>query len=108
MPAIVYKFRSPAEEELCQCYFCGVDFSSPIIVQRKADGRIFYCPNGHGQSYTETEATRLKRELATAQQRLTWAQGERDAAQKEAKRLNLPIIYSRNSRHSFAGLNAVN
>jgi hypothetical protein len=27
---------------------------------------------------------------------------------KEARRLNLPIIYSRNSRHSFAGLNAVN
>ena len=27
---------------------------------------------------------------------------------KEAKRLNLPVIYSRNSRHSFSGWNMVN
>ena len=27
---------------------------------------------------------------------------------REAKRLNLPVIYSRNSRHSFAGGNAIN
>jgi hypothetical protein len=27
---------------------------------------------------------------------------------KEARRLNLPVIYSKNSRHSFAGWNAIN
>ena len=26
---------------------------------------------------------------------------------KEAKRLNLPVVYSKNSRHSFTGWNAV-
>ena len=27
---------------------------------------------------------------------------------KEARRLNLPVIYSKNSRHSFSGWNAIN
>jgi len=35
----------------------------------RTNGTSFYCPNGHGQSYTESENTKLKRELEAAEKR---------------------------------------
>jgi hypothetical protein len=57
------------------CYSCGVLFgmAEDLRDNRLRDRRSFYCPNGHGQSYTgKTPETKLKeaeaRELALRDQ----------------------------------------
>lgn len=42
----------------CCCRVCGVLFTSKVIDFRHADGKNFYCPNGHVLSY----ANALERE----------------------------------------------
>jgi len=55
-----------------QCCKCGVVFGIEaafykILVRDKTS---FYCTNGHGQSYTESEADKLRRERDRLQQQL--------------------------------------
>lgn len=63
--AAVIAFTQTLESETC--FKCGVLFAMPQYLKRKAregGNRVtFYCPNGHGQSYIETEIDRLKRQL---------------------------------------------
>jgi hypothetical protein len=59
------------------CYKCGTHFAmhDQLYTRRLEDHRGFFCPNGHGQHFTgETEADRLKRELALKQRALDSAQ----------------------------------
>ncbi len=67
---------------LVSCYLCGIRFAFDTVVhsQRRDDGRDFYCPNGHKQSYCETAATRLQKkleakehELQSEKKRTEWA-----------------------------------
>ncbi len=48
------------------CCSCGVVFGMDrdMIARRRRDGEWFYCPNGHKQHYSETEADRLRKQLA--------------------------------------------
>lgn len=47
-----------------QCINCGVHWMMPKYIndQRHKDKANFYCPNGHAQCYSESEADRLRRE----------------------------------------------
>jgi hypothetical protein len=47
------------------CCSCGLLFAVPerLKTQRQRDGGSFYCPNGHRQQFTVTEADRLREEL---------------------------------------------
>lgn len=47
------------------CATCGIVFAVPAqwLDERRGDGDRFYCPNGHGLSFGETEAQRLRKEL---------------------------------------------
>ena len=45
------------------CCVCGVGFGSPVLSFRRKDGQSVWCPNGHCQSWNETEAQRLRKEL---------------------------------------------
>lgn len=75
------------------CCTCGVVFSFPayLMKKRREDGDNFYCPNGHAQRYSQTEAQRLRRMLDEANRRNTeLAQQVLDtqmAEQKTAKEL---------------------
>ena len=55
------------EEETC-CN-CGVQFamSKELYRARLADGKLFYCPNGHPQHYTESVQTKLDRAITQLQ-----------------------------------------
>jgi hypothetical protein len=67
-----------------ECCNCGMVFGVPsnIIERRRQDHQRFYCPAGHGQSYTsESEAEQLKRQLREAE-----ARHERQIAQERARR----------------------
>ena len=46
-----------------ECCHCGVIFGVPEICGKnyRKTKQTFYCPNGHGQSYTESEAERLQK-----------------------------------------------
>lgn len=84
------------------CITCGIPFGSPIISRRRDDGKEFYCPNGHTQYFTETEAQRLSNKLAEANRLLEWQKSqtrmaennlirERKAARREANRIKKRI-----------------
>lgn len=72
-----------------QCYKCDVWFGMPNDMNERAlkTGREFFCPNGHGQVYSDTEEKKLKRQLESAQNKLATAQFELMAAEKKVKRL---------------------
>ena len=67
------------------CINCGVVFGVPVgfIDARRRDKQSFYCPNGHGQSFTEGEADRLRRELEHANKRIEM---ERNQTASERRR----------------------
>lgn len=70
------------------CCNCGINFAMPIYFQemcrRNGPSKLFYCPNGHSQSYRETEASILKKQLEQKERELSWAREGRDMAQKRA------------------------
>jgi len=49
-----------------KCCECGIVFGLEADYQARlrSNGQTFYCPNGHSQRYGESEADRLKGELA--------------------------------------------
>ena len=86
------------------CSECGVVYFVPSDMQARAlkDGRTFYCPNGHGQHYTETERVRLKKELAAAQAEVQSANKRREWAEQEAK--NARAEHALLKRRAHAGV----
>jgi DNA repair exonuclease SbcCD ATPase subunit len=54
-----------------ECCACGVTFAMPAGLRQKLqrEGGTFYCPNGHGQHYTECEVQTLKKKLKAAEDR---------------------------------------
>lgn len=49
----------------CTCHVCfGLESNHYLQIRR--NGSRFFCPNGHCQSFTETEVQRLARQLETA------------------------------------------
>lgn len=61
-----------------KCCVCGIAFGMPADFQAyiRRDKRMFYCPNGHGQSYTHNEADKLRDELTRERARLDQARAE--------------------------------
>jgi hypothetical protein len=78
--------------EVEECCNCGVAFAmtEQLRKQRLADKESFYCPNGHGQSYTgKTDAQKAKEAEAARREALLRLDAERDqrlAAERELKR----------------------
>ena len=56
-----------------ECGECGIPFSVPETFQRerKKSGASWYCPNGHGRVYKETELDRARKMLEDANRRNT-------------------------------------
>lgn len=77
------------------CCSCGVTFAMPadLMRNRREDQRQFYCPNGHGQSYIESEAYKLRQQLAAKEREVLAAKSRaeteerwrRDAEQERAR-----------------------
>lgn len=72
-----------------ECCSCGIIFGVPDDYdnRRRQDKRLFYCPSGHPQSYTKSDADKLREQLAEEQRKLSSAQFELMAAEKKVKRL---------------------
>lgn len=54
-----------------ECISCGVQFGVTVEFDRsrRSDKQRFYCPNGHGQAYVESDADRLRKQLEAARAR---------------------------------------
>lgn len=87
-----------------ECYKCGVVFAVDETLQNywKRDKTEWFCPNGHGQSYTENEADRLRRELAKVQQDRDWQ--KQRAASLESRLTREQKATSRLKRRIKAGV----
>jgi hypothetical protein len=92
MSQTISEFVTFNVEHCCDCF---VAFAIPKELQEKRlrDGGSFYCPNGHGQSYTETENMRLRKSLEEKGRELTAAKCEtlaerqkREAVEADLKR----------------------
>lgn len=79
--------------EVFECNGCHIMYGVPagFLEDRRRTGDVFYCPNGCQRVYRETEADRLKAELAKQAQRLEQAEtiaGEyRERARSAERRL---------------------
>lgn len=70
------------------CPNCGMQFGVPADYdkRRQDDHQTFYCPSGHGQSYTgKSEAQKLRGLLANANRRIEWAETGLRAARDQAE-----------------------
>lgn len=92
MAQVQFKF----EEFWQTCITCGVYFAfdRELDQRRRQDKQSFYCPNGHSQAYTESEADRLRKqlsvkeaELSRAQQRTAMERSMRESAEAATKRV---------------------
>lgn len=78
-----------------ECCNCGLLFGvSPNYLENlKKSKKLFYCPNGHGQSFSKSTAEYLKEQLAAAEEKvatLTLAnrslEGDLSRAKRKAKK----------------------
>lgn len=75
---------------------CGIVFAMPDDYddRRRRDGKTFYCPNGHGRAYLETEEKRLRKRLDAAERRASQAEETaRSQRERAAKAERSAIAY---------------
>ena len=79
---LVIRMESPGP-----CYKCGVSWMMPdyLLKKRREDGGEFFCPNGHGQMFTKSQADILREQLDRQRRETEWARQARDRAQRQAK-----------------------
>jgi hypothetical protein len=77
------------------CCSCGVLFAmgSDLHCQRRRDGKLFYCPNGHEQHYTAEKNAQEK--LAAAEAAATAARDQLGAAVREAEKVRVNLLRDR-------------
>lgn len=95
---------------LMECGNCGIVFYVPEVFwsNRLRDAQTWYCPNGHGRVYRETEGDRLRKRLADEQERSAFlrneAQRAREARQHAEKRVSaMKGVVTRTKRRIAAG-----
>ncbi len=67
-----------------ECADCGISFALPkhLHQRRIDDGKSFYCPNGHSNTYGETEVKRLQRVLDAERAKVLAEQKKREWAEQ--------------------------
>jgi len=72
------------------CCNCGVSFcmTEDLKKQRLGDGQSFYCPNGHSQHYTNSNATKIKRlreELERERQKIAMLRSTNETTERRRR-----------------------
>ncbi len=62
---------------LHECGNCGVMYgiTERMYKERREDGELFWCPNGHRRAFVENEVQRLQKRLDRSAQLLAQAEG---------------------------------
>lgn len=63
-----------------ECCECRITFGVPGTqnAERRQDGKMFWCPNGHAQCYRPSENDNLRGQVAALEKRLTTMTTDRD------------------------------
>jgi len=71
-----------------ECYNCGVIFSvsNELDQNFRKTKKLFYCPNGHGQSYTKGTAEILSEQLQDKKNRVFELENEVARLERKLKR----------------------
>lgn len=66
------------------CSSCGVIYGLPygFLANRQEDTKVFYCPNGHTQQYSENEADRLRKQIQKTDELLEWEKARAASLEK--------------------------
>lgn len=72
------------------CCDCGVTFAftDGYREEKRKNGKTFYCPNGHAQHYTNSDAEKLRNALATVKRTEENAKWWREQAQEKGRSLS--------------------
>lgn len=75
--------------EVSLCGRCGIMFGVPEdwMDRRREDGQTFYCPNGCGRVFRETEEDRLRKRLENAERTRARLVAEADQMRAENRHL---------------------
>jgi hypothetical protein len=87
MPKTITRTRRVVME-VEDCCVCGIPFamSADYIMRKRETQDTFYCPNGHGQSYSESEADILRASLGAAKDQLAAANLRVNRLKEESRR----------------------
>ena len=93
MPAYSLNIQMQPTFITVDCCVCGVVFAvaKELDASWRANKLSFYCPNGHSQSYTESEVDRVKRKLAEVER-------DRDWQKSRAETLNTKLAKEQQAR----------
>lgn len=86
-----YTYAGDTDLVVMTCAACGITYAVPLRLQENAykrgEGKItWFCPNGHAQGYYgQSEADRLRDQLALQRGRAGRLAAERDQAQASAR-----------------------
>lgn len=74
-------------EQLAACFKCGVPIVVPSfqVARFTQKGETFYCMNGHGQVFCESDLKKLERQLEAEKQQTERERGLRLEAEKREK-----------------------
>lgn len=99
-----YKWGDDQVFETAICNECSINFGVPhgFTDNRRADKRSFSCPNGHGMSYQESEADKLRRERDRLQQQI--AQKDDEIAETQRALVAQKAQVTRLKNRAKAGL----
>lgn len=88
-----------------ECINCGVQFATTPFFdeRRRADKRSFYCPNGHPQAYTESEADKLRRERDRLKQETARLEEVAATARRQADMARSREILANRSAAAYLG-----
>ena len=70
----------------CNC-FTHFAMDNDLYRRRNEQGGTFYCPNGHGQHFTENQVEKLKKQNASLSKRVDWAEDSARRARDEAEQV---------------------
>ena len=93
------------DQEFHNCPVCFIYYSGPkaMFEARRADGKSFYCPNGHSLSYRDNENDRIRQERDRLKQNAAYLEAEtlrlqeaREAAERRASAMKGQVTRLKN------------
>ena len=89
-----YALQVTVEMTDMDCGECGIQFSVPETwrAEKKRNGGVWFCPNGHSRIYAESDAQKYKKSLAAEKERhlntLARLNESKEAKKKVSRKLN--------------------
>jgi hypothetical protein len=70
---------------LSNCCECGVPIFAPFDFERtrREDKRAFYCVNGHSQSFTKSESSKLREQIEAEKRATEWQKSRAERLDKQ-------------------------